>query len=161
VQSIAHLRVLAPPSESAGVTNELTAIVGEPSIEMLQMEAVESEPRELVWLLNLPGQVTPRWHPQPVLCEPNIEDEAELRFVQIHRAELFRVGIHIDESRRKRGWSNAPLGEWPRYQSSQLYSMGRSCCIFTRSVISTYGKESKQKDVDMKLNVMHKTGYCC
>jgi hypothetical protein len=67
--------------ESAGVTNELTAIVGEPSIEMLQKEAVESEPRELVWLLNLPGQVTPRWHPQPVLCEPNIEDKAELRFV--------------------------------------------------------------------------------
>ena len=102
--------MLAPPSEFAGVTNELTATVGEPSIEVLQEEGDDSEPRELVWLLNLPGQVTPRWHPQPVLCEPNIEDEAELRFVQIHRAELFRVGIHINESRRKRGWSDPPFG---------------------------------------------------
>jgi hypothetical protein len=51
------------------------------------------------------------------------------------------------------------LGEWPGYQSSQLYSMGRSCCIITRRVISTREKKSKQKGVDMKLNVMHKTGY--
>jgi hypothetical protein len=51
------------------------------------------------------------------------------------------------------------LGEWPGYQSSQFYSMGRSCCIFTRSVINTREKKSKQKSVDMKLNVMHKTGY--
>jgi hypothetical protein len=50
------------------------------------------------------------------------------------------------------------LGE-PGYQSSQLYRMGRSCCIYTRSVISTREKKSKQKDVDMKLNVMYKTGY--
>ena len=50
------------------------------------------------------------------------------------------------------------LGEWPGYQSNQLYSIG-SWCIFTRSMINTREKKSKQKDVDMKLNVMHKTGY--
>jgi hypothetical protein len=55
--------------------------VGEPSIEVLQEEGDDSEPRELVWLLDLPGQVTLRWHPQLVLCEPDIEDKAELRFV--------------------------------------------------------------------------------
>jgi hypothetical protein len=106
--------VLAPPSEFAEVTNELTAIVSEPSIEVLQEEGDESddsEPRELKWLLNLPGQVTSTWHPKLVLCEPNIEDEAELRFVHIHRAELFRVGIHIDESRRMRDWSDCAVWE--------------------------------------------------
>ena len=65
-----------------------------------------------------------------------------------------RVGVEESGVGRMRR-----LGEWLRYQSSQLYSMGRSCCILTRSVISTYEKESRQKDVDMKLNVMHKTGY--
>jgi hypothetical protein len=48
------------------------------------------------------------------------------------------------------------LGEWPEYQSSQLY---RSRRVFTRGVIRTREKKSKQKGVDMNLNVMHKTGY--
>ena len=106
---IAHLRVLAPPSVFAGVVNELTAIVGEPPIEARHEEA-EGEPRELVWLLDLPGQVAPKRHPQLVLCEPDIEDEAELRFVQTHGAGLFEVGVRVDESGGKRGWSDTPYG---------------------------------------------------
>jgi hypothetical protein len=106
---IAHLRVLAPPSVFAGVVNELTAIVGEPPIEVRYEEA-EEEPRELVWLLNVPGQVAPRRHPQLVLCEPDVEDEAELRFVQTHGAGLFEVGVRVDESGGKRGWSDTPYG---------------------------------------------------
>ena len=98
---------MAPPSVFAGVVNELTAIVGEPPIEVIQEE---EEPRELVWLLDLPGQVTPKRHPQLLLCEPDIEDEAELRFVQTHGTGLFEVGVHVDESRGKRGWSDTPYG---------------------------------------------------
>jgi hypothetical protein len=53
--------------------------VGEPPIEVLQEEERDdSAPRELVWLLDLPGQVTHRWHPQLLLCEPDIEDEQKL-----------------------------------------------------------------------------------
>jgi hypothetical protein len=46
----------------------------EPSIEVLQEEEEEegeeeerddSVPREPVWLLNLPGQVTLKWYPHP------------------------------------------------------------------------------------------------
>jgi hypothetical protein len=70
----------------------------------------DSAPRELVWLLNLPGQVTPRWHPQLLLCEPDIEDEQELLFVQTHGAGLFKVGVRIYESGGKRGWSDTPFG---------------------------------------------------
>jgi hypothetical protein len=102
--------VLAPPSVFAGVANELTAIVGEPPIEVGVQEGEGEEPRELVWLLDLPGQVTPRWHPQLVLCEPDIEDEAELRFVHTHGAGLFEVGVRVDESEGKRGWSDTPFG---------------------------------------------------
>lgn len=107
---IAQLRVLAPPSVFAGVVNELTAIVGEPPIEVLQEEDERGGPREFVWLLDLPGQVTPKRHPQLVLCEPDIEDEAELRFVQMHGAGLFEIGVRVDESRGKRGWSDTPYG---------------------------------------------------
>jgi hypothetical protein len=105
--------VLAPPSVFAGVANELTAIVGEPPIEVLQEEDEEEEgeePRELVWLLDLPGQVAPRWHPHLALCEPDVENEAELRFVQTHGAGLFEVGVRVDESAGKRGWSDTPFG---------------------------------------------------
>jgi hypothetical protein len=42
-----------------------------------------------VWLLDLPGQGSPKWHPQLVLCEPDIGDEDELRFVDTHGAGLF------------------------------------------------------------------------
>jgi hypothetical protein len=103
--------VLAPPSVFAGVTNELTAIVGEPPIEVLQEEERDdSTPHELVWLLDLPGQVTPRWHPQLPLCEPDIEDEQELRFMQTHGAGLFEVGVCIYESGGKRCGSDTPFG---------------------------------------------------
>ena len=103
--------MLAPPSVFAGVVNELTAIVGEPPIEAIQEEDEEgAEPRKLVWLLDLPGQVAPMRHPQLVLCEPDTEDEAELRFVQTHGAGLFEIGVRVDESRGKRGWSDTPYG---------------------------------------------------
>jgi len=111
--------VLAPPSVFAGVAAELTAIVGEPPIEVSVQEWDEEEeegdsegeqPRELVWLLDLPGQVTPKWHPQLVLCEPDTEDEAELRFVHSHGAGLFEVGVRVDDSGGKRGWSDTPFG---------------------------------------------------
>ena len=145
-QSIAHLRLLAPPSVLfAGVANKLTAIVGEPPIEVLQDEERDDlEPRELVWLLDLPGQVTPRWHPQLLLCEPDIEDEQELRFVQTHSAGLFELGSASTRVGESGVGLIRRLGERPGYQSNQLYSMGRSCCIFTKSVISTCEKESKQ-----------------
>ena len=84
--------------------------MGEPTIEVLQEEKRDdSEPRELVWLLGLPGQVTPRWSPQLLLCEPDIE-EAELRSVQSHGAGLFEVGVRIYKSGGKRGWSDTPFG---------------------------------------------------
>ena len=107
--------MLAPPSVFPGVANELTAIVGEPPIEMVHGDDDEEEEgeeplRELVWLLDLPGQVTPRWHPQLVLCEPDVDNEAELRFVQTHGAGLFEVGVRVDESGGKRGWSDTPFG---------------------------------------------------
>ena len=39
----------------------------EPSIEVLQEEEErdDSVPREPVWLLDLPGQVTLKWYPHP------------------------------------------------------------------------------------------------
>jgi hypothetical protein len=84
-QGIVHLCVLTPPRVFAGVATELTAIVGGPPIEAdKDGEEEAGRPRELVWLLDLPGQgqVTPlKWHPRLVLRESDIEDEAELRFV--------------------------------------------------------------------------------
>ncbi len=103
--------MLAPPRVFAGVVNELTAIVGEPPIEVIQEEDEEGvAPRELGWLLNLPDQVTPKRHPRLILCEPDIEDEAELRFVQTHGAGLFEVGVRVDDSGGKQGWSDTPFG---------------------------------------------------
>ena len=61
-------------------------------------------------MLDLRGQVTSRWHPQLVLCEPDIEDEDELRFAHIRGTELFEVGMHVDESRGKREGSDTPFG---------------------------------------------------
>jgi hypothetical protein len=108
---IAHLRVLAPPSVFAGVANELTAIMGEQPIEVVQEEGDEEEeegeePRELVWLLDLTGQVAPKWQPQLVLCDPDVENEAELRFLQTHGAGLSQVSGCVDESGAKRRWSD-------------------------------------------------------
>ena len=100
--SIAHLRVLAPPNVFVGVATELTAIVGEPPIE-------DSEGK-LVWLLDLPGKVTPRWHPQLILCEPDVDDEDELHFAQTHGAGLFEIGVRVYETHGKRGCSDTPFG---------------------------------------------------
>ena len=39
-------------------------------------------PRELMWLLDLPGQTTlPKRHPHMVLCDPDIEKVVEMRYV--------------------------------------------------------------------------------
>ena len=108
---IAHLCVLAPPSVFAGVATELTAIVGEPPIGAEKEE--DRRPRELVWLLDLPGQgqdTPPERHPRLVLREPDIKDEAQLSFVQTHGAGLYEVGVCVDESGDKRGWSDTPYG---------------------------------------------------
>jgi hypothetical protein len=94
--------VLAPPNVFAGVAAELAAIVGEPPIEV--------SASELVWLLDLPDKVAPKWHPQLILCEPDVEDEDELRFAQTHGAGLFEIGVRVDESRGRRGWSDTPFG---------------------------------------------------
>ena len=71
--------------------------------------------RDLVWLLDLSGQsqVTPsKWHPQLVLREPDIQDEAELRFVWAFSAGLFEVGEHLDESGGKRDWLDIGYAIW-------------------------------------------------
>ena len=62
--------MLAPPSVFEGVAAELTAIIGKPPIvankddrEEEEEEEKRERPRELVWLLDSPGQVTPaEWH---------------------------------------------------------------------------------------------------
>ena len=90
----------------------MTAIVGESPIAA-EMEEEDRRPRELVWLLELPGQgqdTPPERHPRLVLREPDVEDEGELRFVQTHGAGLYEVGVRVDESGGKRGWSDTPYG---------------------------------------------------
>jgi len=100
--SIAHLRMLAPPLAFSGVTTELSAIIGE--------EPIDISPTERAWLLDLPGQAAPKRHPHLILCVPDVDDEAELRFVQTHGAGLFEIGVRIDESGGKQGWSDTPFG---------------------------------------------------
>jgi hypothetical protein len=82
------LRVLAPLSVFAEVGSELRVIVGEPPIKADKGDLEEEnwgQQREPVWFLDLPGQVTlPKRHPWLALREPDVEDEAELRFVQSH-----------------------------------------------------------------------------
>jgi hypothetical protein len=56
------------------------------------------------------GHGRAKWHPQLLLCEPDVEDEDELRFVQTHGAGLFEIGVLVDGSRGKRGWSDTPFG---------------------------------------------------
>ena len=106
--------MLTPPSVFAGVATELTAITGRPPIEAGKDGEEEADrPRELVWLLDLPGrgQVTlPKWHPRLVLRESDIEDEAELMFVQTHGAGLFEVGVRVDESGCNEGSSDTSYG---------------------------------------------------
>ena len=96
--------MLATPSAFEGVAAEPTAIVDEPQIEADKGDWEEEENRgrrrELVWLLDLPGQVTPsKWHPQLVPREPDVENEAELWFVQSYGVGLFEVGVRADEVR--------------------------------------------------------------
>jgi hypothetical protein len=116
--SIAHLPVLATPSAFEGVAAEPTAIVDEPQIEADKGDWEEEENRgrrrELVWLLDLPGQVTPsKWHPQLVPREPDVENEAELWFVQSYGVGLFEVGVRADEVRGSgANWIHR-LGDWP------------------------------------------------
>jgi hypothetical protein len=104
--------VLAPPGVFAGVATELTAITGGPPIEAdKDGEEEDGRPHELVWLLDLPGQgqvTSPKWHPRLVLRESDIEDEAELMFVQTHGAGLFEVGVRVDESGGNEGSSDTP-----------------------------------------------------
>ena len=73
----------------------MTDIVGEPRIEVdKDREEDVGRPRELAWLLDLPGQdqvTPPKWHPRLVLREPDIEDQTELRFVQTHGAVLLKL----------------------------------------------------------------------
>jgi hypothetical protein len=90
----------------------LTAIVGEPPIGAEKKEE-DRRPRELVWLLELPGHgqdTPPERHPRLMLREPDIEDEAELRFVQTHGAGLYEVGVRVDGSGGTHGWSDTPHG---------------------------------------------------
>lgn len=79
VLGIAHLRALALSSVFAGVATgltELTAIAGMPPIGA-DKEEEAGQPRELVWLVDLSGQVVPsNWHPRQVLRELDIEEEA-------------------------------------------------------------------------------------
>jgi hypothetical protein len=85
-------------------------VLFEPPIEAMVREEWDEQAeegkgehlRDLVWLLDLTGQVTPRWNSQLALCEPDIEDEAELRFVDTHGAGLFEVGVRVDDGGGKR-----------------------------------------------------------
>jgi len=69
-----------------------------------EKEEEDRRPRKLVWLLELPGQG------QDTLPEPDIEDKAGSRFVRTHGAGLYEVGVRVDESGGKRGWSDTPHG---------------------------------------------------
>ena len=64
-------------------------------------------------MLELPGQgqvTLPTVTPRLVLRELDVEDEAELTFVQARGAGLFEVWMRVDESGCKRGWSDTPYG---------------------------------------------------
>ena len=99
---IAHLRLLAPPNVFTTLSADLTAIMGE--------APVENSAREHVWLLDLPGNIAPKWHPRLVLCEPDMNDEGQARFVRTHGAGLFELGVRIAESGGKQGSSETPFG---------------------------------------------------
>jgi len=49
-----------------------------------------------MWLLDLPGQLMPKWHPQLLLCELDVNDKDDLRFVQMDGAGLFEIGVHVN-----------------------------------------------------------------
>jgi hypothetical protein len=101
--------VLAPQSTFTAVSAELTAILGEASIE--------GPAGAHLWLLDLlPGDVAAsqpkdlKLHARLLLCEPDASDEAEVQFVESHGAGLFEVGVRVDEDGGKRGLSEMPFG---------------------------------------------------
>ena len=101
---------------------------------------------------RLARPVTPsKWHPQLVLREPDVENEAELWFVQSYGVGLFEVGVRADEVRGSgANWIHR-LGDWPEYLSSYLYSIAR----FYKKQNSTRQKEVKQKKKkNRKVNYM-------
>jgi hypothetical protein len=67
-----------------------------------------------LWLLDLlPSHVTPkdlRSHSRLLLCEPDVSDEAEVRFVESHGAGLLEVDVRVDEDGGRRGLSETPFG---------------------------------------------------
>jgi hypothetical protein len=63
--------VLALPLVFPGVTKEPTAIIGEEPIGIL--------PSDRAWLLDLPGQFTPKGHLHLILHIPDVDDKAESR----------------------------------------------------------------------------------
>ncbi|KAI0261736.1 glyoxalase-like domain-containing protein [Gloeopeniophorella convolvens] len=87
-QSIAHLRVLAPRVAFTDVSAELTAITGEAPIELSASEHV--------WLLDVPGNVAPKWHPKLILSEPEPDDQTGLEFVEKNGPGLFEIGVRVD-----------------------------------------------------------------
>ncbi|KAI0293343.1 glyoxalase-like domain-containing protein [Multifurca ochricompacta] len=111
-QGIAFLCVLAPSSTFEAISAELIAIVGEAPIvkKYSAMTTTTTTTSEHVWLLDLPGNVTPKRHPQLVLREPDMRDEVEAHFVETHGAGLFEIGVRVDESGGKRGSSETPFG---------------------------------------------------
>jgi hypothetical protein len=92
----------------------VTVIVGKPRIEVDKGREEETgRPRELAWFLDLPGQdqvTPPKWHPWLVLRELDIEDEAELRFVQTHEA-----AVRVGENGGKQSSSDTRMGNWLGY----------------------------------------------
>ena len=57
------------------------------------------------------GQVTLSiWHPRLLQRGSDIEDEAELRFVESHGVGLVEVGVRVDESEASRGSLDTPYG---------------------------------------------------
>ena len=70
-----------------------------------------------LWLLDLlPGDVKAsqpkdlKLHPRLTLRELDVNDEAEMQFVESHGAGLFEVGVQINEDGGKRGLSETPFG---------------------------------------------------
>jgi len=120
--SIAHLCILAPLSVFTGVATKLCVIVGEPPIEVLE--------GELVWLLNLPGQLMPKWHPQLLLCKLDDDDDDELCFVQMHGVGCLRIEIvvHIDERCGKWCWLDTLFGRvaWIQVTSAQHFALSNA-----------------------------------
>jgi hypothetical protein len=108
--------VLVPPSVFAEIATELKAIVGVPPTGAYKEEGA-GRPRELVRLLDSPDQVTAlKSHPRLVLHEPDVEYEAELRFVQTHGTGPFEFGARVDEWGASRGLGRLGLVGHPGWE---------------------------------------------